>query len=138
VIAALVVLVMLAALASAVVRMSYSQQSGATQSLLATRANLAAGAGLEWGLYQALKGSWTACNNSSQTLDLRAENGMRVLVTCSLATYNEGETAPDVPRTVQLYRISALACNSATACPDNTQAARQGYVERQREAVVSR
>ncbi len=126
----IVVLVLLAGLAAAIVRLGSAAQTTAAQELLAARAAQAARAGLQWGLYQAFKGPWTACAGTSSTLDLGAENGMRVTVSCSSTLYNEGESAPGTPATVRVYTLDAVACNSASACPDNALVARPGYVER--------
>jgi MSHA biogenesis protein MshP len=131
-IAILVVLVMLAALAAAIVRLSAGAQSSSALDTLGTRADQAARAGVEWGLYQAFKGSWTACAGASQTLDLRADMGMVVTVTCTSATYNEGETSPGVPKVLRVYTIDAIGCNSS-ACPDNSRPAQGNYVERRRQ-----
>ena len=131
-IAILVVLVMLAALAAAIVRLSASAQSSSALDTLGTRADQAARAGVEWGLYQAFKGSWTACAGASQTLDLRTDMGMVVTVTCTSSTYSEGETAPGVAKVLRVYTIDAIGCNS-NACPDNARATQPGYVERRRQ-----
>lgn len=126
----IVVLVLLSGMAAAIVRLNTAAQTTATQELLAARAAQAARAGLQWGLYQAFKGPWTACNGTSNTLDLVSESGMRVTVSCSSTLYNEGESAPGTPRTVRVYTLDAVACNSSASCPDNTMVARPGYVER--------
>jgi MSHA biogenesis protein MshP len=132
VIAAIVVLVILASLAAAIVRFGAVAQSTSAQAVLAARASQAARAGTEWGLYQAFKGSWTTCSGASQTLDLGTDLGFRVTVSCDSRSFNEGETAPGTARTVRLYTIDAVACNSTT-CPDNTRATTPGYVERRRQ-----
>ena len=126
----IVVLVTLAGIAAAIVRLAAEAQTTAAQELLATRAAQSARAGLQWGLYQAFKGSWTTCSGASSTIDMSAENGMRVTVGCSSTLYNEGESAPGTPQTVRVYTLDATACNSSSACPDNTLVARPGYVER--------
>ena len=131
-IAAIFVLVVLAALAAAIVRFGSTAQAGIAQNLLSARALQAANAGTEWGLYQALKGIWTTCSGASQTLDLTASTGFRVTVSCDSRSFNEGETAPGVPRVVRLYTIDAVACNSAT-CPDNNAATGPTYIERRRQ-----
>ncbi len=131
-IAAIVVLVLLAALAAAIVRLGASQQSALAQDVQAERAAQAARAGIEWGLYQAFKGSWTTCAGSSQTLDLTADTGMRVTVSCSATAYNEGEQDVGTARTVRVYTIDAVACPAST-CPDAAMAAQPGYVERRRQ-----
>ena len=129
-IAAIVVLVVLSALAAALVRIAGAAQTASAQDLLGARAFQAARAGLDWGLYQAFKASWTSCSGASQTLDLVADTGFRVTVRCDSSVFNEGESAPGVPRTVRIYTVDAVACNGAAACPDDARAARPGYVER--------
>jgi MSHA biogenesis protein MshP len=136
-IAAIVVLVILSALAAAMVRFGAVAQSTAAQAVLAARASQAARAGTEWGLYQAFKGSWTACSSASQTLDLATDLGFRVTVSCDSRSWNEGESAPGTPRTVRVYTIDAVACNSTTSCPDNTRATSPGYVERRRQVQAT-
>jgi MSHA biogenesis protein MshP len=133
-IAAIVVLVLLAVLAATVMRISFSAQSTAAQSLQAARAGYAARAGLEWGMRQVLQGAWEDCpGNPSQTLDLRSANGMRVTVRCSISMYSEAGT-----NNVRIYELVAVACNgSAATCPDNTAALGLHYVERERRLLVS-
>lgn len=136
-IAVIMVLVLLSALAAAVVRLSQGQHTGLALDLGAARASAAARAGVDWGLYQAFKGGWTTCAGASQTLDLVADTGMHVTVTCTSSAYNEGESAPGTPRVVRIYTLDAVACNSGSTCPDATAAARPGYVERRRQAHAS-
>jgi MSHA biogenesis protein MshP len=135
-IAAVVVLVLLSALAAAVVRLGSAQQMGAAQGLSAARANWAAAAGLEWGAWQALKGSWTACSGASQSLSLVADTGMTVTVQCSSSAYNEGESAPGTANVLRTYTITATACNASGGCPDAARAVQPGYVERVRQAIL--
>ena len=137
VIAAIVVLVVLAALAAAVVRLGAVAQTTSAQSVLAARAMQAARAGTEWGLYQAFKGSWTTCSGAIQTLDLTADTGFRVTVSCDSSRFYEGESAPGTPRQVRLFAIDAVACNGSATCPDNTRATTQGYVERRRQVQAT-
>jgi MSHA biogenesis protein MshP len=137
VIGALVVLVFLSALAAAVVRLNFSEQITSGQDLASARAAQAASSGIEWGLYQALKGSWTTCSGVSQTLDLRADLGVRVTVSCSSTTFSEGEVSEGVPQTVRLYTLDAVACNGASTCPDNSRVGSPGYVERKRTVQLS-
>jgi MSHA biogenesis protein MshP len=136
-IAVIMVLVLLSALAAAVVRLSQGSHTGLALDLGAARASAAARAGVDWGLFQAFKGSWTTCAGASQTLDLVADTGMHVTVTCNSSAYNEGESAPGTPRVVRIYTLDAVACNSGGTCPDAAAAARPGYVERRRQAHAS-
>lgn len=135
-IAVVLVLVVLAAIAAAVVRMGNQSQGQTSQALQGARATAAARAGVEWGLYQAFRGSWTSCSSASQTLDLAADGGgLRVTVSCNSQLFNEGESAPGTPATVRVFTIDAVACTSrsaTTACPDTAAATTQGYVERRR------
>jgi MSHA biogenesis protein MshP len=138
-IAAIVVLVLLALLAATVVRMSRGAQGGFAQELQAARVHSAARAGIDWGLWQLLRGSWVGCSGGlTQTLDLRSTTGARVTVSCSVNTYNEGSTAPGVPRVVRVYSLRAVACTGAAAsCPDNAAATSSQYVERERAVTLT-
>lgn len=137
-IAAIFVLVMLAALAAAVVRLGWAAQTTFAQDLQGARATQAAQAGIEWGLFKALQdGTWASCAGA-QTVDLRTETGFRVTVTCSHDAFIEGETTAGAPRTVKVYTINAVACNgTAASCPDNAMAASTNYVERMRQVMAT-
>jgi len=129
-IAIIVVLVLLAGVAAAVVRINSAAQTTTAQELLSARAVQAARAGLQWGLWQAFKGTWTTCSGASSTIDMSSENGMRVTVSCNSTLYNEGESSPGVAQTMRLYTLDAVACNSSSSCPDNALVTQPGYVER--------
>lgn len=137
-VAVIVILVVLAALAAAVLRMGQQSQSMTEQDVMGARASLAARAGIEWGLYQAFKGSWTSCSAASQTLDLSADMaGLRVTVGCDSTVYNEGLDSSGNPVQVRVFTVDAVACTSsgpATACPDASASARGNYVEHRRQA----
>ena len=113
-VAVIVVLVAMAGIAAAVLRLGAQGATTGQQDVQAMRAGAAVRSGVEWGLYQALKGSWTACAGASQTLDLRSESGMYVTVSCSASSYNEGESAPGTPAVVRIYTIDAIACNGSS------------------------
>jgi MSHA biogenesis protein MshP len=130
-ISVIVVLVALAAMAAAVLRLGQQGSSVTAQDLDGARASAAARAGIEWGLYQAFKGGWTACSTTSRTLDMG--NGLRVSVSCDARSFNEGESSPGTPKVVRVYTLDAVACRSSTACPDAAAAAQSGYVERRRQ-----
>ena len=138
-IAALVVLVLLAILAATVVRFSTAGSAGLAQDVQAARAQAAARAGVDWGLYQLLQGSWSGCTTSrSQTLDLRTQTGMRVTVSCTGSQYLEGEGNVGTGLTMYVYQLVSTACNgSAATCPDDAAATRAQYVERQRIVTVT-
>ena len=127
----IVVLVALGAMAAAVLRLGQLGSSMTAQDVDGARASAAARTGLKWGLYQAFKGSWTSCSNASQTLD--AGGGLRITVSCDSRSFNEGESAPGTPRPVRVFTLDAVACRSASACPDAAAATQGGYVERRRQ-----
>lgn len=134
-IAAIVILVIMATISAALVRLGTTQQLTSAQDVLSARAWQAARAGNEWGLYQALRAGSCA---GTASLDLRAATGFLVTVSCSARSFNEGETSPDVPLVITTYNIEAVACNTgAAACPDAVLAATPGYVERKRMVMAN-
>lgn len=141
-IAAIVVLVLLATLAAAIVKFGHVGQMASAQDVLGARAIAAARTGNEWGLYQAQKGGWAACAGTVQTLDLSADTGFQVTVTCNSTLYNEGESTPGTPNSVRIYSINAVACNQPLAaeprCPNDGAATSPVYVERRRLVTVAR
>ena len=136
-VAVIVVLVLLSAVAAAVLRFGQQGQTMLQQDVQALRASAAARAGIDWGLYQAFKGSWTSCHAASQTLDLAADGGMRVTVTCSSGLYNEGQDSNGADRRVRVFTIDAVACNGSGHCPDAGAAVRSGYVEARRQVQAT-
>lgn len=137
-IAAIVILVILAVLAAAIVTVGTTQQTTSAQDLLSARAWQAARAGNEWGLYQALKGGWTACSGATQSLTdaSLADTGFHVTVSCDSWLYNEGESSPGTPQTIRVYRITAVAC-PASPCTGANDGSSPGYVERTRTLVAT-
>ena len=133
-IVAIVILVVMATISAALVRLGTTQQVISTQDILSARAWQTARAGNEWGLYWALRGG--SCAGAAGTLDLRATTGFSVTVSCTARTFNEGETSPGVPFVITTYSIEAIACNAA-ACPDAALAATPGYVERKRSVLAN-
>jgi len=81
---ALFLIVVLAALGAAAIRIGSGEQQTVTMAMQQGRALAAARAGIEWGAYQALKASSCA---ASTTLNLSeaALAGFTVVVTCSTA-----------------------------------------------------
>ncbi|MEY2840369.1 MAG: hypothetical protein RJB60_2668 [Pseudomonadota bacterium] len=137
-IAALVVLVLLASLAAAIVRLGWTQQTTIAQDIDSARAAQSAQAGIQWGLYQVFKGSAPGtCPAATQTLDLRSQTGYVVTVTCASSDYVEGESSATVDKTVRLFTLEATACTTTTACPDATRVASPYYVERRMRVQVT-
>ncbi len=145
-VAALFVLVVLSVLGAAIARLSWTQQISSVQDMEGARAQRAANSGAEWGLFQALQGTWTACNGATQTLTgMRADLGMNVTVTCNSTVYVEGQTGAGASpvfsdKAIRVYRIDAVACsavNDLTVCPDAARVASIGYVERRRQVQAT-
>lgn len=138
-IAAIVILVILAALAGAIVSVGSTQQLTSAQDVMSAKAWQAARAGNEWGLFRALNNQdWLAAGTScdtaprTNTLDLRADSGFFVTVSCDSWQYNEGESTPGLAQTVRIYRIRAVACPAASCPASDASVAGAGYVERTR------
>lgn len=137
-IAALVVLVLLASLAAAIVRLGWTQQTTIAQDVDSARAAQSAQAGIQWGLYQVFQGTTPGtCPAPTQTLDLRAQTGYFVTVTCAYNDYIEGETSPGVNQSVRLFTLEATACTTTTTCPDATRVASPYYVERRMRVQIT-
>ncbi|WP_051293745.1 hypothetical protein [Pseudoduganella violaceinigra] len=131
-IAAIVIVVVLAALGVAAARLSTTQQTGANQDLLSSRAWQAARAGTEWGMYRALRSQ-----NCAAATTINVGNGFNVTVSCASTVFFEGEMEDPanpgafLPQGKTSYTITAVACNSA-ACPDIARVTGLDYTERSR------
>ena len=134
-IAAVVLLVVVAGLCTAMIRMSNTQQATVNGALLGARAGLAARGGIEWGLFQ-LRTS--GCAAERTLADFVADSGFRVTVRCTATAFNEGEDGAGNPLAKTMVQLEAVACNGGGACPstDPTTVARPDYVERRRVATA--
>jgi MSHA biogenesis protein MshP len=147
-VAAIIVLVIMAALAGGMMTFGTAQQLTSTQDVLAVRAWQAAKIGNEWGLFSALNAGtgWTsgaACTPSPtvgtagttqvRTIDLAADLGFSVTVSCSATRFNEGEDPampPGTPLQITLYTITSIASNGLPV-------ESPGYVERRRVVIAT-
>ena len=139
-IAAVIILLVVAGVSLALLRMTGTQQNTVNQTLLGVRANQAARAGIDWMFYRLTHdGVPDGCpaGASANLTDFQPDSGFLVSVSCNSKSYKEGE-APDGTTLVKvIYQIEAVACNGSTAsCPDNASVARPDYVERRRIATV--
>lgn len=130
---AVFLLVMMAGLAAAMVRVSLVQQSGTATDMLGMQAYQAARSGLEWGIYQQLRVQppSVACFASPSTFALPADGGLRnftVTVTC---TAKAGNTVGD---TTNRWTIAAVACNRPS-CPNAS--TDPDYVQRRVQAELN-
>lgn len=135
---AIFLLVILAALAAFLVRISTTQSIASAQDVQGARAYQAARAGIEWGLYQALdplnatavapaSAAWPnmpGCPSGTLTIE-----GFSVTVGCSPAVPQDYLEAGD-SRSVRVYRLVSTASVGAVGSAN--------YVERQIQATVSK
>lgn len=145
---AIIVLVILAGLAAALASIGSASQAASALDIQSARASAAANAGLEYGLYRAVKPAgaapWKTCScpdpatcTDKALLDLSADTGHHVLVWCDSKAYSVGPDEPGTPTplTQRVAVVTALACSSST-CPDPAGAANMGYTERKRSVVL--
>ncbi|ALK97067.1 hypothetical protein AB595_21870 [Massilia sp. WF1] len=135
-IAAVILLMLMAGMATAIVRLNVTQANAATGAALTARAGQAARAGLEWSFYQLRTKNTAGCTNASLT-DFQKDSGFVVSVSCSYTAYNEGQNADGSVLVKNLYRVEAIACNGGgAACPDASGSTQADYTERRRVATV--
>ncbi len=139
-IAAVILLVLMAGMATAIVRLNTSQANAATGAALTARASQVARAGLEWAFYQLRTKNAGGCAAANLTLtDFQKDTGFVVTVSCNPPrSYNEGQNPSDGSEVVKnIYQVEAVACNgSAGSCPDDNSSAQVDYTERRRVATV--
>jgi MSHA biogenesis protein MshP len=122
-VSAIFVLVVLALLGAMMVALSTTQHVGQVRDLLGSRAYFAARAGIEWGVFAALRNNACAPSTTLPALAGSAA-GFVVVVTCSASgPFDEGGTP------VRVYQLTATATSGAAGAPDQ--------VERQLQAQVS-
>jgi len=99
-IAAIVILVILAVLAAAITTVGSTQQMTSAQDVMSAKAWQAARAGNEWGLYQAMRGTWTtSCPAFEPFIDA---NGNRIRESSETYTDTNGNAAYDPPQMATL------------------------------------
>ncbi len=87
-VAALVLLVVLATVGAAMMRLTGVEQDGSSQAILGSRAGWAARSGVEWALHRAR--TTGSCPSATLDLDEAALSGFRVVVSCSSSIHSEG------------------------------------------------
>jgi len=140
-IAAIVLLIVVAGMATAMVRLTASQQNTALTAALTARAGQAARGGVEWMYYKLANNGTAGCPGSAAptTLtDFKADTGLLVTVTCTYYTYFEGQDPTSgLAISKNIFRVEAVACNgTAASCPDNASATSPDYTERRRVSLV--
>lgn len=118
-ITAVFLVVVLAVLSAAILRLVLVQQGTASMDMLGVQAYQAARSGLEWGLYQQLRVKPPAldCFASPSTFAMPQGGGLRnftVTVTCS------ADPANLAGNTTNRWSIAAVACNQPgpSGCPN--------------------
>jgi len=135
-ITAVFLLVALAGLSAAMVRVYLAQQASSSMDLQGILAYHAARSGLEWGMFQQLRVQppQVTCFSSPKSFPLPADgrlSGFTVTVSC---TAKSGNAAGD---TTNRWTIVAVACNQpgAAGCPNPTPNA--DYVQRRVQAELN-
>lgn len=136
---AVFVIVLGAAMAAAIALLSGTQQTGSALDVLGVRAYQTARAGLEWGVHHVLRAGGLDCagidNLDGAGLGASFSPGgalaeFRVTVRCVESAHTEASVS------VNMYAITATACNvAAGACPSAAPGALT-YVERQLRVTV--
>ena len=122
-VSAIFILVVLALLGAMMVALSSTQHVGQARDLFGSRAYFAARAGIEWGVYAALRNNACAPSTTLPALAGSAA-GFAVVVTCSLSgPFDEGGAS------VRVYQLTSTATRGAVGSPEQ--------VERQLQAQVS-
>jgi MSHA biogenesis protein MshP len=136
-ITAVFLVVLLAVLAAAIVRVSSAQQASSAMDLLGSQAYQAARSGLEWGIFQQLRVQPPAvtCFASPQTFALPADGSLRNFsVTVSCTPKAGGNTVGD---TTNRWTIVAVACNQPGGSVCVNASGNPDYVQRQVQAELN-
>lgn len=122
---AIFLLVVLASLGAFMVHFSTVQQASSAQDLNGSKAYQAARAGMEWGMYQALKNG--ACAGSTTLPALGGGlSGFAITVTCTQVLATEGTVANNVT----LFQITSTATSGTSGTTHYVERKLQGLVEK--------
>ena len=123
ILSAVFLLIVLALLGAMIVNLSSAQQIGSARDLAGSRAYFAARAGIDWGVYQALRAGSCAAASTLPAL-AGSSQGFAVQVGCAASgPFDEGGV------TVMVYKVTSTATIGTPGTFD--------YADRQLEAVVS-
>lgn len=135
-ITAVFLLVALAGLSAAMVRLYLVNQSSSSMDVLGTQAYQAARSGLEWGIYQQLRVQppSIACFSSPQTFSMPAADRLSAFTVTVSCTAKTGNAVGD---TTNRWSIAAVACNkpALTGCPNASND--PDYVQRKVQAELN-
>lgn len=134
----LFILVVLAALGTALASLSQRQQLGSAGELAAAKAYQAAFAGLEWGSFQILRATGQPACFATRSFVLPDRlSDFTVTITCTrtpaTGSLTDGDQSP------AFYELTATACNLSNggSCP-NAATTEPTYAERQLSRTVSK
>ncbi|MES2017252.1 MAG: pilus assembly PilX N-terminal domain-containing protein [Pseudomonadota bacterium] len=131
---AIFLVVVLAGLTAAIVRVTLVQSATASMDMLGVQAYQAARSGLEWGIYQQLRLKPPAvdCFASPKTFAMPADGGLRNFTVTVSCTAKSGNAVGD---TTNRWTIVAVACNDPAGCPSAT--TNVDYVQRRVQAELN-
>jgi MSHA biogenesis protein MshP len=140
VVSAIFLLVVLAGLGAAMLNISTSQHVSSQLDVQGARAYQAARAGIEWGLYEQLRlGECAAAPTPFSMPAGTTLSTFTVSVTCSHTSYGSAVETNGIQlaagASIDVYQITATACNNPTAgnCPGAPNG--PDYVERQMQVT---
>lgn len=140
IVAAIFLLVVLGVLGAFIVTVSTTQHAGAALDVQGTETYRAARSGIEWGVYNVLKSTTSYVGSTDiGVVPTSTVSGMQVTVECNQVLPPPDEVKPDGTTTVvNLYEVTATACNlpTGTTCPGNI--ANPHYVERRIKVMVEK
>lgn len=136
-IAAVFIVVLLAGLMAAMVRVVIVEQATSGLDVAGTQAYQAARSGLEWGIYQQLRVQppSVACFSSPQTFTMPANTSLSSFTVTVSCVAKFGNTVGD---TTNRWTIAAVACNRpniAATCPNTNPSG--DYVARRVQAELN-
>ncbi len=142
IVTAIFLVVVLAGLAAAMVRVLGAQATGLGLDAAGARAEQAARSGLEWGLYQQLRRKAALLevdcfpDSTFAMPSTGALSSFTVTVTCT-TPMNGAVTANAIGKTTNRWTITAVACNKpgAAGCPNAS--ANADYVQRRVQAQLN-
>ncbi|TAN68825.1 MAG: hypothetical protein EPN17_08605 [Methylobacter sp.] len=123
-IAAIFLLVVIAALGLFTLTISTTQQQSSAMDALGSRAYQAAKAGIEWGVYQIIKGGATCATFVQPTMPTGTQlSSFTVTVDCSSTAWTEGAAS------LSVYQLTSTAKTGVVGSA--------GYFERQLQVTIT-
>ena len=133
---AVFLVVVLAGLIAAIVRVSMVQHATSAMDMLGVQAYQAARSGLEWGIHRQLRVQppSTACFTSPQSFAMPSNGALRNFTVTVRCTAKAGNAAGD---TTNRWTIEAVACNQPSGGDCLNASADPDYVQRRVQAELN-